>query len=138
MPVVVITQEETETSSAALGKKLNLKELRLANAELLKEFFGVDKDSCACDCFSDKLLVYADCDGARCSFNNVICLCTCSVPTRTRPTNIPKSCSARHLPRLLRRALRRTRIRVGPHHLPQGLRHRGVSMQIVIWGREDI
>ena len=48
MPVVVIAQEETETSSAALGKKLNLKELRLANAELLKEFFGVDKDSCAC------------------------------------------------------------------------------------------
>lgn len=45
VPVVVIAREETETSSAALGKKLNLKELRLASADLLKEFFALDKDS---------------------------------------------------------------------------------------------
>ena len=45
VPVVVIAREETETSSAALGKKLGLKELRLAAPELLNEFFGVDKDS---------------------------------------------------------------------------------------------
>lgn len=46
VPVVVIAREETETSSAALGKKLNLKELRLASADLLTEFFALDKDSC--------------------------------------------------------------------------------------------
>ncbi|KAL5514198.1 hypothetical protein ACEPAG_2286 [Sanghuangporus baumii] len=45
IPVVVIAREETETSSAALGKKLNLKDLRLASADLLKEFFALDKDS---------------------------------------------------------------------------------------------
>ncbi|TDL24630.1 prolyl-tRNA synthetase [Rickenella mellea] len=45
IPVVVVAREETETSSSALGKKLNLKELRLASPELLTEFFGVDKDS---------------------------------------------------------------------------------------------
>lgn len=47
IPVVVIARDDTETNSAALGKKLNLKELRLANSELLTEFFGLDKDSCA-------------------------------------------------------------------------------------------
>ena len=46
IPVVVFAREETDTNSAALGKKLNLKELRLASEDLLKEFFGVDKDSC--------------------------------------------------------------------------------------------
>ena len=45
VPVVVIAREETETSSSSLGKKLNLKELRLANADLLTEFFALDKDS---------------------------------------------------------------------------------------------
>ncbi|KAG8728105.1 hypothetical protein FRC12_022005, partial [Ceratobasidium sp. 428] len=45
VPVVVIARDETETSSGALGKKLNLKELRLAADDLLKEFFGLDKDS---------------------------------------------------------------------------------------------
>ncbi|KAI5119372.1 hypothetical protein M0805_001048 [Coniferiporia weirii] len=44
-PLVVIAREETETSSTALGKKLNLKELRLASADLLTEFFALDKDS---------------------------------------------------------------------------------------------
>lgn len=45
VPVVVITREETETASGALGKKLNLKELRLASEDLLSEFFALDKNS---------------------------------------------------------------------------------------------
>jgi prolyl-tRNA synthetase len=45
VPVVVIARDETETNSGALGKKLNLKELRLASEDLLKEFFSLDKDS---------------------------------------------------------------------------------------------
>jgi prolyl-tRNA synthetase len=44
-PVVVIAREETETASGLLGKKLNLKELRLASEELLSEFFSLDKNS---------------------------------------------------------------------------------------------
>ena len=46
VPVIVFAAEESDTGATALGKKLNLKELRLANEELLKEFFGCDKDSC--------------------------------------------------------------------------------------------
>lgn len=46
VPVVVIAREETETSSGAIGKKLNLKELRLASEDLLAEFFSLDKNSC--------------------------------------------------------------------------------------------
>ena len=46
VPVVVIARDETEANSAALGKKLNLKELRLASEDLLTEFFSLDKDSC--------------------------------------------------------------------------------------------
>jgi prolyl-tRNA synthetase len=45
VPVVLIARDETETTSGALGKKLNLKELRLANEDLLKEFFSLDKNS---------------------------------------------------------------------------------------------
>jgi prolyl-tRNA synthetase len=45
-PVVVIAREETETNSGAIGKKLNLKELRLASEDLLAEFFSLDKHSC--------------------------------------------------------------------------------------------
>ena len=45
VPVVVIAREETETASGALGKKLNLKELRLAPEDLLSEFFALDKNS---------------------------------------------------------------------------------------------
>lgn len=45
IPVVVIAREETETASGALGKKLNLKELRLASEDLLSEFFALDKNS---------------------------------------------------------------------------------------------
>ncbi|KAI0053137.1 prolyl-tRNA synthetase [Auriscalpium vulgare] len=45
VPVVVIARDETETSSGALGKKLNLKELRLASEDLLSEFFALDKNS---------------------------------------------------------------------------------------------
>jgi len=45
IPVVVIAREQTETASGALGKKLNLKELRLASEDLLSEFFALDKNS---------------------------------------------------------------------------------------------
>ncbi|KAF8838921.1 prolyl-tRNA synthetase [Paxillus ammoniavirescens] len=45
VPVVVIARDETETSSSALGKKLNLKELRLASEDLLADFFSLDKNS---------------------------------------------------------------------------------------------
>lgn len=45
VPVVVIAREETETASGALGKKLNIKELRLASEDLLSEFFSLDKNS---------------------------------------------------------------------------------------------
>jgi len=45
VPVVVIAREETETASGALGKKLSLKELRLASEDLLSEFFALDKNS---------------------------------------------------------------------------------------------
>lgn len=45
IPVVVIARDETETSSSAIGKKLNLKDLRLASEDLLTEFFSLDKNS---------------------------------------------------------------------------------------------
>ncbi|KXN89153.1 Putative proline--tRNA ligase C19C7.06 [Leucoagaricus sp. SymC.cos] len=45
VPVVVVARDETETSSSAIGKALNLKELRLASEDLLTEFFNLDKDS---------------------------------------------------------------------------------------------
>ncbi|KAM6492336.1 hypothetical protein JOM56_012060 [Amanita muscaria] len=45
VPLVVVAHEDTETSSSALGKKLNLKELRLASEDLLTEFFSLDKNS---------------------------------------------------------------------------------------------
>ncbi|KAI0293978.1 hypothetical protein BC826DRAFT_1091738 [Russula brevipes] len=45
VPVVVVARDGTETSSSSLGKKLNLKELRLASEELLSEFFSLNKDS---------------------------------------------------------------------------------------------
>ncbi|KAF8651589.1 hypothetical protein AX16_004705 [Volvariella volvacea WC 439] len=45
VPVVVIARDETETNSGAIGKKLNLKELRLASEDLLTEFFSLDKNS---------------------------------------------------------------------------------------------
>jgi prolyl-tRNA synthetase len=45
VPVVVIAPESVNPSAAAIGKKLNLKELRLASEDLLKEFFALDKDS---------------------------------------------------------------------------------------------
>ena len=45
VPVIVIAHEDTETSSGTLGKKLNLKELRLASEDLLTEFFSLDKHS---------------------------------------------------------------------------------------------
>ncbi|KIJ61451.1 hypothetical protein HYDPIDRAFT_137771 [Hydnomerulius pinastri MD-312] len=45
VPVVVIARDDTETSSSALGKKLNLKDLRLASEDLLAEVFSLDKNS---------------------------------------------------------------------------------------------
>ncbi|KAJ3770989.1 hypothetical protein FB446DRAFT_789997 [Lentinula raphanica] len=45
VPVVVIARESASVNSGAIGKKLNLKELRLASEDLLKEFFSLDKDS---------------------------------------------------------------------------------------------
>lgn len=45
-PVVVVAREGTETSSEALGKKYNLKGLRLADGAALQSLFGVDKDAC--------------------------------------------------------------------------------------------
>ena len=45
VPVIVIARDEAETNSTALGKKLNLKELRLAHEDLLQNFFALDKDS---------------------------------------------------------------------------------------------
>ncbi|KAL0069623.1 hypothetical protein AAF712_003281 [Marasmius tenuissimus] len=45
VPVVVIARDAIAASSSAIGRKLNLKELRLASEDLLKEFFELDKDS---------------------------------------------------------------------------------------------
>jgi len=45
VPVVVVAHEDTETSSSALAKKLNLKELRVASEDILAEFFSLDKNS---------------------------------------------------------------------------------------------
>lgn len=45
VPVVVVTREATDVPSGALGKVLNLKDLRLASEDLLKEFFTLDKNS---------------------------------------------------------------------------------------------
>ncbi|KAJ9063921.1 hypothetical protein DSO57_1035870 [Entomophthora muscae] len=44
-PVMVIALESTSTNLSALGKKIELKEMRLAAPELLQEFFKCDKDS---------------------------------------------------------------------------------------------
>ena len=46
VPVIVIARDDTDTNSTAIGKKLNLKELRLASEDLLTEFFSLDKNSC--------------------------------------------------------------------------------------------
>jgi prolyl-tRNA synthetase len=45
LPVVVIARDETETSSASLAKKLDLKDMRLASEDLLKDLFSLDKHS---------------------------------------------------------------------------------------------
>lgn len=63
IPVVVIARDETETNSGALGKKLNLKELRLASEDLLKEFFLLDKNSCMC--FFSELISILHADRSR-------------------------------------------------------------------------
>lgn len=43
VPLVVIARENTDVISSTLGKKLSLKELRLASEDLITEFFAVDK-----------------------------------------------------------------------------------------------
>jgi prolyl-tRNA synthetase len=58
VPVVVIAREETDTNSTAIGKTLNLKELRLASEDLLSEFFSLDKNSCMLLLFFDKKNVW--------------------------------------------------------------------------------
>ncbi|KIY74237.1 prolyl-tRNA synthetase [Cylindrobasidium torrendii FP15055 ss-10] len=45
VPVVVLAPEAIQPSSSAIGKKLNLKDLRLASDDLLQDFFSADKDS---------------------------------------------------------------------------------------------
>ncbi|KAJ3788535.1 hypothetical protein GGU10DRAFT_384849 [Lentinula aff. detonsa] len=45
VPVVVIAREAASVNSGAIGKNLNLKDLRLASEDLLKDFFSLDKDS---------------------------------------------------------------------------------------------
>jgi prolyl-tRNA synthetase len=46
VPVVVVASEDTDTkNAAALGKRVNQKELRLATDDLIQHFFAVDKDS---------------------------------------------------------------------------------------------
>ncbi|KIK63847.1 hypothetical protein GYMLUDRAFT_40931 [Collybiopsis luxurians FD-317 M1] len=45
VPVVVIARESASVNAAAIGKKLNLKDLRLASEDLLNDFFSLDKDS---------------------------------------------------------------------------------------------
>ena len=44
LPVVVVAKAETETNTAALGKEIGQKEMRLAAPELLTEFLGATKD----------------------------------------------------------------------------------------------
>ncbi|KAH9926737.1 prolyl-tRNA synthetase [Fomitopsis serialis] len=45
VPLVIIARESTDVNSAAVGKKLNLKEVRVASEDLLNEFFALDKNS---------------------------------------------------------------------------------------------
>lgn len=45
VPLVVIAREGTDVITGTLGKKLGLKDLRLASEDLLTEFFSLDKSS---------------------------------------------------------------------------------------------
>ncbi|TFY59063.1 hypothetical protein EVJ58_g6012 [Rhodofomes roseus] len=45
VPLVIIARESTEVNSTAVGKKLNLKDVRVASEDLLNEFFALDKNS---------------------------------------------------------------------------------------------
>jgi len=45
VPLVIIARENTDVVSGAVGKKLGLKDLRLASEDLLTEFFSLDKNS---------------------------------------------------------------------------------------------
>lgn len=44
VPVIIIAKDETETNTAALSKKLDIKDMRLAAADLLQECFSATKD----------------------------------------------------------------------------------------------
>lgn len=57
VPVVVVARDGTETSSSSLGKKFNLKELRLASEDLLSEFFSLNKDSRTSSIISSLILL---------------------------------------------------------------------------------
>jgi hypothetical protein len=53
IPLVLIAAEDTDTKATnVLGKQLNLKELRLASDDLIKEIFGAEKNTgkCSLDC----------------------------------------------------------------------------------------
>lgn len=53
IPLILIAAEDTDTKATnALGKQLNLKELRLASDDLIKEIFGAEKNTrkCSFDC----------------------------------------------------------------------------------------
>lgn len=76
IPVVVVARDGTETNSGALGKKLNLKELRLASEDLLTEFFSLDKNSRACT----NSILYSKSD-----------IVGISIPSRIEPNDFPKS-----------------------------------------------
>lgn len=41
---MIIAPESTETPSGPLGKKLSVKEMRLAAEDLIKDFFSCSKD----------------------------------------------------------------------------------------------
>ncbi|KAI5888749.1 prolyl-tRNA synthetase [Schizophyllum commune H4-8] len=43
VPAVVIARESTETQTSAIGKKFGLKDLRVANDDLMREFLTVDR-----------------------------------------------------------------------------------------------
>ena len=48
VPLVVIASEKVDYTAASVGRKLNLKEPRLASDDLLTEFFSADKTTRAC------------------------------------------------------------------------------------------
>jgi hypothetical protein len=112
IPVVVIARDDTETNSAAIGKKLNLKDMRLASEDLLTEFFSLDKNSRRVPlCYSARALFYPS-----------------SISPGPRPVDLSKG---RHSHRLVDRILlvpfRCARFIVQLHSIPVRKRHRRLS-----------